>query len=261
MRALLLVLVLLNFSLAFGQGKVSYGLNFYVGVSGTMDSGLRFGSFGLNSVLNERRTVLPSPSLGAGLWGERAFGKNVYARLGIQYINSGNIDFEDIFVKNFITGERTSIFQRTYHFRVHQLQLPLEFRKEFGRTNIRTFLTAGAQWTADFIDRIFIDQSFMGPTGEERMTYSWDKNQREYHSFTPVNAQFTAGIGVRFNEQMHLQIKRFWYTSGQTIGWSPVVDEDITPSEDPALNFWHYAHQVRSKHRNALVVQISYAVR
>lgn len=262
MRTFSILIFTLFCSVLRGQSKWDFGIHFYGGLTGQSEIQEQVISFGTRSDFHEFIGNLPSTLGGAGVWMEYEFEPRAFFSLGLQYTNSGSVEFTDRYLKDPVTGERTSFLQLTYQLRVHQIQLPLEFRKEFGKGRLQPTLSVGAQLTYDILGRIFAENASItrGELGPP-VLFDWSKSGWDYYNYTPLNAQLITGGGLRLNEKMRIELKRFWFVSGQMISWSQLPPNNFAGLlGDPVRAFWLHPHEIRSKHRNALLLQLFYTV-
>ena len=114
-------------SFLLAQSRFSFGVNAQIGLSGKTNGIENQNSFRGTFNYSEERNPLV-PVLGAGGWVAYNLSEKMRFQTGLQYANSGNVDLYHSYAEVVRTGERTAEFSNKYHFRVHQLQLPLEIQ-------------------------------------------------------------------------------------------------------------------------------------
>ena len=256
-------LLLLSIATAglWAQSPFSFGINAQLGLSGETKGIERQSDFrGTFDYSEERHPLVPV--IGAGGWVAYAVNEKVRFQTGLQYVNSGNVDLYHSYAESLSTGQRTSEYTTKYHFRAHQLQLPLEIQLSIGKGKLQPLISLGAQITRDWVGNIYRENPYF--IDDEMRTFIWtslpkDRNEVDAHI---LGVQPVLGFGLHFNDQLSVRLRRTWIGQKQQLNWYENLNPYPIDAPNPIFGWYgaSYSQQTESTHRQVTSLEFSYRI-
>ncbi|MEL6656590.1 MAG: outer membrane beta-barrel protein [Bacteroidota bacterium] len=259
------IFILFLFSIAtsflVAQSHFSFGINAQLGLSGEIngieEQSQSRGSF---NYAEERNPLVPV--MGAGGWVAYIANDKVRFQAGLQYVNSGHVDFSRTYSGLVSTGQRTSGYYYEYRFRAHQIQLPFEIQLSIGRGKLRPFVSFGTQLTRDWIGNIYGESPLFIGNEVRTQIRTWSPNKRNEVDTHHLGIQPVFGFGIRLNDQLSVRLRHTWMGREQQIEWYEELEhlQGIVPN--PTFGWYGTIsnHRTASIHRQVTSLEFSYVI-
>ena len=260
MRAIFLLGFFVScFSLSYAQRQLSFGVQTQIGFTDGVEVLVDRDPFGSINFLDEHST-LAVPLAGGGAWLAYCFSEHVSLRLGLQYVNSGNLYQIKGSIEDQATGEKSFVFEQRNSFRAHQVQAPLELQISIGQRAIRPIISVGVQATHDWITETWGSRTFMDGGRLNNILRQYPEGRDAIGELTSFAIQPIASIGVRLNTHLAVQFRRTWMGAVTNLNRYPDGYEFIV---DTNSTFWNNYlsgdfNKMQSSHRGQTSIVFSY---
>ena len=259
-----IIITLAFFSLTtsslFAQSRFSFGLNAQLGLSGKANV-KESQDFFSGSLYQEDLSNPLVPAAGIGGWVEYQSTEKVSFRSGLQYVNTGNIDLRETSNQVLSTGQFTSQSSFQYHFRVHQLQLPLELQIGLGQSQgVKPFLTFGAQLTRDWVRNIYTESDYMFGIESYASRSVWLPEYRLDQNTNTLGIQAVLGFGVKLNDNMSVRLRHTWQSEERAVEWTEDYSQWEIHTNDPDVIWCGVigSYSAETMHRRLTSLEFSY---